>query len=58
MELNEFLQQYSLERMKDSLTIIFIDYLRNQREGLPTNFDIILDDVEAMFDLLKIIRPS
>lgn len=36
-----------------SVQKLFIAYLRHHKEGLPTDFDAVLDDVELLFDLLE-----
>ena len=51
-----FLQDHSAERIDKNLRLVFFDYLRNQREGLPTEFDEVLDDMEALFSLVEIMR--
>ncbi len=51
-----FLQDHSPERIDKNLRLVFFDYLRNQREGLPTEFDEVLDDIEALFTLIEIMR--
>jgi len=54
--MRDFLQNHSPERIDKNLRLVFFDYLRNQREGLPTEFDEVLDDMEALFLLIKTIR--
>ena len=51
-----FLQDHSPERIDKNLRLVFFDYLRNQREGLPTEFDEVLDDIEALFILIETMR--
>lgn len=51
-----FLQDHSPERIDKNLRLVFFDYLRNQREGLPTEFDEILDDIEALFIMIETMR--
>lgn len=47
-----FLEDNNFERMNRNLRKIFIDYLRQQSAGLDVNFDDILYDIEAIFNLL------
>ena len=54
--LRYFLQDHSPERIDKNLRLVFFDYLRNQREGLPTEFDEIVNDMEALFMLLEFMR--
>jgi len=49
-----FIQDTSLARVSQNLRTVFFDYLRNQREGLPAEFDGILNDMEALFELLDV----
>ena len=51
-----FLQDHSLERIDKNLRLVFFDYLRNQREGLPIEFDEVLNDIEALFVLIETMR--
>lgn len=47
-----FIEDNNLDRMNRNLRKIFIDYLRQQSAGLDVNFDEILYDMEAIFNLL------
>lgn len=51
---NLFLQDHSPERISRSLRKVFLDYMRQQTAGLDVKFDAILDDMEALFDLLDV----
>ena len=51
-----FLQDHSAERIDKNLRLVFFDYLRNQSEGLPTEFDEVLNDIEALFVLIETMR--
>jgi ferritin len=51
-----FLQDHSPERIDKNLRLVFFDYLRNQREGLPIEFDEVLNDIEALFVLIQTMR--
>ena len=53
-----FIQDHSPERISKHLRIVFLDYLKMQNIGLPTDFDNILNDVEALFDLLDVIAEE
>ena len=53
-----FLQDHSPERIDKNLRIVFFDYLRNQHEGLPTEFDEVLNDIEALFSLIELMRSE
>lgn len=55
-----FLQDHSPERISRSLRKVFLDYMRQQTAGLDVEFDAILDDMEALFDLLDVCseRPK
>ena len=53
-----FLQDHSPERIEKNLRLVFFDYLRNQRDGLPTEFDEVLNDMEALFELIETIRTE
>jgi len=54
--LRYFLQDHSPKRIDKNLRLVFFDYLRNQREGLPTEFDEVLNDIEALFALIETMR--
>ena len=49
-----FVQDTSPARVSKSVRVVFFDYLRNQREGLPIEFDQVLDDMQNIFELLDI----
>ena len=49
-----FIQDTSPARVGKNLRIVFFDYLRNQREGLPIEFDQVLDDMQNLFELLDV----
>jgi len=49
-----FVQDTSPARVGRNLRIVFFDYLRNQREGLPMEFDQLLDDMQNLFELLDV----
>ena len=49
-----FIQDTSPSRVSLNLRAILFGYLRNLREGLPVDFDIVLDDIEALFELLEV----
>jgi len=53
-----FLKDYPIARIDKNLKLVFIGYLRDQREGLPAEFDQVLDDVEALFMLVEIMRSE
>ena len=47
-----FIQDNSPTRISMSLRAVFFGYLRNAREGLPVNLDMVLDHMEALFELM------
>ena len=49
-----FVQDTSPARVSKNLRVVFFDYLRNQREGLPIEFDQVLDDMQNLFELLDV----
>ncbi len=49
-----FVQDTSPGRVSKNLRVVFFDYLRNQREGLPMEFDQILDDMQNLFEFLDV----
>jgi len=49
-----FIQDTSPARVSRNLRIVFFDYLRNQQEGLPMEFDQILNDMQNLFELLDV----
>ena len=49
-----FIQDCSPARVSTNLRGVFFDYLRNQREGLPMEFDQVIDDMQNLFALLDI----
>lgn len=59
-ELNKLLEGKDMTRISQSLQRLFFDYLRHQKEGLPIDFDRILDDYETVLEmfytLLKIMK--
>lgn len=55
-EMRFFLQDHSPERIDKNLRLVFFDYLHAQREGLPTEFDEVLNDMEALFSLVETMR--
>lgn len=55
-ELKEFMEQHSARRMYQSLVKIFIDFVRFQKDGMPTNIYTLLNDIEALFELLEIME--
>jgi hypothetical protein len=50
-----FIQDKDAIRVSRNLRLVFFDYLRFQTSGLHVDFDAILNDVEAMMDLLDAI---
>ena len=56
--MRDFLQNHSPERIDKNLRLVFFDYMRNQREGLPTEFDEVLDDIEALFMLIDTMKSE
>ena len=53
-----FIQDTSPARVSLNLRAILFGYLRNAREGMPVDLDIVLDDMEALFELLDIITDE
>ena len=49
-----FIQDTSPARVNLNLRAVLFGYLRNAREGLPLDLDIVLDDMEALFELLDV----
>lgn len=55
-ELYEFNKHHSIRRMHHSLVLVFIDFIMAQKEGEPLNMFVILNDIEALFELLVILE--
>ena len=57
-ELNDkvrcFIQDTSPMRVSINLRAVLFGYLRIAREGLPVDFDMGLDDIETLFELLDV----
>ncbi len=51
-----FIQDTSPIRVSNNLRAVLFGYLRNAREGLPVNMDMVLDDMDALFELLYAIE--
>jgi hypothetical protein len=49
-----FIQDTSPARVSVNLRAVLFGYLRSAREGLPIDLDIVLDDMEALFELLDV----
>ena len=49
-----FIQDTSPSRVSCNLRAVLFGYLRSAREGLPVDLDVVLDDIEALFDLLDV----
>lgn len=54
-DLKEFKEHHSIKRMYQSLVFVFIDFVRFQKDGMPTNSYNLLNDIEALFELMEII---
>lgn len=54
--IQQFTEQHSARRMYQSLVKIFIDFVRFQKDGMPTNIYTLLNDIEALFELLEIME--
>ncbi len=55
-DIQQFTEQQSVRRMYQSLVKIFIDFVRFQKDGMPTNIYTLLNDIEALFELLEIME--
>lgn len=51
----KFLEGKDIIKISRSLNKVFFDYLCYQREGLPMDFDDILDDIERIFEILELV---
>ena len=49
-----FIQDTSPSRVSKNVRALLFGYLRNQAEGLPIDLEEILNDLEALFDLLDV----
>jgi hypothetical protein len=49
-----FIQDSTSMRVSKNLRAVLFGYLRNAREGLPVDLDMVLDDMEALFELLDV----
>jgi hypothetical protein len=50
----QFLETLDLRRMQYSLTMLLLDYLRAfEYEGFPLKMGTIIEDLGALFELLK-----
>ena len=49
-----FIQDTSPNRISKNLRALLFGYLRNQAEGMPVDLEEILNDMEALFDLLDV----
>lgn len=47
-----FLEDNDINRMCRNLRKVLIEYVRNQNAGLDVEFEYVLNDLEAIFDLL------
>jgi hypothetical protein len=56
--IKEFTERHPEQRMRASLIQLFIDFVRYQdREGsMPTNTYTLLNDIEALFELISIVE--
>lgn len=53
-----FISDHSSKRISKNLRIVWFDYLRYQTAGLHVEFDEILADIEALFDLLEVLSEE
>lgn len=49
-----FIQDTSPARVCRNLRVVLFGYLRDAREGMPVYLDLVLDDMEALFELLDV----
>lgn len=56
--IDQFLEKYPEQRMRESLLQLFIDFLRYQdnQGSMPANTYTLLNDMEALFELLAILE--
>jgi hypothetical protein len=55
LELSKLLAGKDISKINQSLRRVFFDYMRYQKEGLPTEFDEILNDVETLHEVIHIL---
>ena len=55
-QINQFLQDHSVKGLGKSLRLVLFGYLRNMKEGLPIEFDEVIDDMEVLFELLDLMQ--
>jgi len=56
--IRRFCQGTDIARIRRSLHLVFFDYLRHVSDGLPLEFDQILNDMESVFDLVDRIAAE
>ena len=49
-----FVHNTSPNRISKNIRALLFGYLRNQAEGMPVDLEEILNDLEALFDLLEV----
>lgn len=54
--IDSLLENVDARMLSKTMTIVFIDYIRAQREGMPTDIYGTLNNVESIFELLYIIE--
>jgi len=51
--ITKFVEDYDLDRMSRNMRKVFFDYLRQQQAGLDVEFNIVLNDIENIIELLE-----
>jgi len=57
-KIEKFIEKYPEQRMRESLLQVFVDFIRyqNNQGSMPTNTYTLLNDIEALFELLSIVE--
>jgi len=57
-KIEKFIEKYPEQRMRESLLQVFIDFIRyqDQQGTMPANTYTLLNDVEALFELICIVE--
>lgn len=57
-KVRHLIQDTSPARISRNLRAVLFGYLRSASEGLPVDLDVVLNDMEALFEFLDIIADE
>lgn len=56
IEVTEFTEACNMERLSKNLRKILLDYIGQNKDWLPVDFDLQLNDLNLLFDLLDALN--